>query len=143
MQTRELIAADRRRSCSGPRAVLAVRREIVIVGEAGDGQEAVCLVATPCRSSHARQGSCWGRSWAVGLDDLASRGKKKEVDWCEEWSSAARWILYDGEVALSWGEVETKHPSHSISEALLDSLYSIHVDRSLQPRVDTSLGMEV
>ncbi len=48
MQTRVLIANDRRPSRSGLRAVLAVRPEIVIVGEAADGQEAVRLVAE-CR----------------------------------------------------------------------------------------------
>jgi two-component system response regulator NreC len=44
MQTRVLIADDRRRSRSGLRAVLALRPEIEIVGEAADGQEAVRLV---------------------------------------------------------------------------------------------------
>jgi len=48
MQTRVLIADDRRPSRSRLRAVLAVRPEIVIVGEAADGQEAVRLVAE-CR----------------------------------------------------------------------------------------------
>ena len=44
IQTRVLIADDRRRSRSGLRAVLALRPEIEIVGEAADGQEAVRLV---------------------------------------------------------------------------------------------------
>jgi len=44
MQTRVLIADDRRRSHSGLRAVLDLRPEIEIVGEAADGQEAVRLV---------------------------------------------------------------------------------------------------
>jgi DNA-binding NarL/FixJ family response regulator len=48
MQTRVLIADDRPRSRSGLRAVLALRPEIEIVGEAADGQEAVRLVAE-CR----------------------------------------------------------------------------------------------
>jgi len=48
MQTRVLIADDRPRSRSGLRAVLALRPEIEIVGEAADGQEAVRLV-TECR----------------------------------------------------------------------------------------------
>jgi DNA-binding NarL/FixJ family response regulator len=48
MQTRVLIADDRPRSRSGLRAVLALRPEIEIVGEAADGQEAVRLVAQ-CR----------------------------------------------------------------------------------------------
>jgi DNA-binding NarL/FixJ family response regulator len=48
MQTRVLIADDRLRSRSGLRAVLALRPEIEIVGEAADGQEAVRLVAE-CR----------------------------------------------------------------------------------------------
>jgi DNA-binding NarL/FixJ family response regulator len=43
--TRVLIADDRPRSRSGLRAVLSVRPEIEIVGEAADGQEAVRLVA--------------------------------------------------------------------------------------------------
>jgi len=43
-QTRVLIADDRPRSRSGLRAVLALRPEIEIVGEAADGQEAVRLV---------------------------------------------------------------------------------------------------
>jgi DNA-binding NarL/FixJ family response regulator len=47
-QTRVLIADDRLRSRSGLRAVLALRPEIEIVGEAADGQEAVRLVAE-CR----------------------------------------------------------------------------------------------
>ena len=38
MQTRVLIADDRRPSGSGLRVVLAVGPEIVIVGEAADGQ---------------------------------------------------------------------------------------------------------
>ena len=42
--TRVLIADDRPRSRSGLRAVLAVRPEIEIVGEAADGQEALRLV---------------------------------------------------------------------------------------------------
>jgi len=42
--TRVLIADDRPRSRSGLRAVLALRPEIEIVGEAADGQEAVRLV---------------------------------------------------------------------------------------------------
>jgi len=42
--TRVLIADDRPRSRSGLRAVLAVRPEIEIVGEAADGREAVRLV---------------------------------------------------------------------------------------------------
>jgi DNA-binding NarL/FixJ family response regulator len=42
--TRVLIADDRLRSRSGLRAVLAVRPEIEIVGEAADGREAVRLV---------------------------------------------------------------------------------------------------
>jgi len=45
MQTSVLIADDRPRSRSGLRAVLALRPEIDIVGEAADGQEAVRLVA--------------------------------------------------------------------------------------------------
>ena len=44
MQTRVLIADDRPRSRSGLKAVLALRPEIEIVGEAADGQEAVRLV---------------------------------------------------------------------------------------------------
>lgn len=44
MQTRVLIADDRRPSRSGLRAVLTVRPEIEIVGEAADGREAVQLV---------------------------------------------------------------------------------------------------
>jgi DNA-binding NarL/FixJ family response regulator len=44
MQTRVLIADDRPRSRSGLRAVLALRPEIEIVGEAADGREAVRLV---------------------------------------------------------------------------------------------------
>ena len=44
MQTRVLIADDRPRSRSGLKAVLALRPEIEIVGEAVDGQEAVRLV---------------------------------------------------------------------------------------------------
>jgi len=48
MQTKVLIADDRPRSRSGLRAVLALRPEIEIVGEAADGQEAVRLVAE-CR----------------------------------------------------------------------------------------------
>jgi DNA-binding NarL/FixJ family response regulator len=43
-RTRVLIADDRRRSRSGLRAVLALRPEIEIVGEAADGEEAVRLV---------------------------------------------------------------------------------------------------
>ena len=43
--TRVLIADDRPRSRSGLRAVLALRPEIEIVGEAADGQEALRLVA--------------------------------------------------------------------------------------------------
>jgi YesN/AraC family two-component response regulator len=45
MQTRVLIADDRPRSRRGLKAVLALRPEIEIVGEAADGQEAVRLVA--------------------------------------------------------------------------------------------------
>ncbi len=78
MQTRVLIADDRRPSRSGLRGVLAVRPEIVIVGEAADGQEAVRLMATPSWSSDARRRNCWGRSWTVRVDDLASHRKKKE-----------------------------------------------------------------
>jgi DNA-binding NarL/FixJ family response regulator len=48
MQTRVLIADDRPRSRGGLKAVLALRPEIEIVGEAADGQEAVRLVAE-CR----------------------------------------------------------------------------------------------
>jgi DNA-binding NarL/FixJ family response regulator len=44
MQTRVLIADDRPRSRSGLKAVLALRPEIEIVGEAADGQEGVRLV---------------------------------------------------------------------------------------------------
>jgi DNA-binding NarL/FixJ family response regulator len=44
MQTRVLIADDRPRSRSGLKAVLALRPEIEIVGEAADGQEALRLV---------------------------------------------------------------------------------------------------
>ena len=44
MQTRVLIADDRPRSRSGLKAVLALRPEIGVVGEAADGQEAVRLV---------------------------------------------------------------------------------------------------
>jgi len=44
MQARVLIADDRPRSRSGLRAVLALRPEIEIAGEAADGQEAVRLV---------------------------------------------------------------------------------------------------
>jgi DNA-binding NarL/FixJ family response regulator len=48
MQTKVLIADDRPRSRSGLRAVLALRPEIEIVGEAADGQEGVRLMAE-CR----------------------------------------------------------------------------------------------
>jgi len=51
------------------------------------------------------------------------------VDFCEESGSAALLILYDGKVVLSWGEIDTKYPSHSIRKALLNSLYGIYVDR--------------
>jgi DNA-binding NarL/FixJ family response regulator len=44
MQTRVLIADDRPRSRSGLRALLDLRAEIVVVGEAANGQEAVRLV---------------------------------------------------------------------------------------------------
>jgi DNA-binding NarL/FixJ family response regulator len=44
MQTRVLIADDRPRSRSGLKAMLALRPEIEIVGEAADGQEALRLV---------------------------------------------------------------------------------------------------
>jgi CubicO group peptidase (beta-lactamase class C family) len=61
------------------------------------------------------------------------------VDFCEERGSAALMILYDGKVALSWGEVETKHPSHSIRKALLNSLYGIYVDRG---EIDLEMTLE-
>jgi chemotaxis response regulator CheB len=48
MPTSALIADDRRRSRSGLRAVLALRPEIELVGEAVDGQEALRLLAE-CR----------------------------------------------------------------------------------------------
>jgi CubicO group peptidase (beta-lactamase class C family) len=51
------------------------------------------------------------------------------VDFCEKSGSAALLMLYDGKVVLSWGEVETKYPIHSIRKALLNSLYGIHVER--------------
>jgi CubicO group peptidase (beta-lactamase class C family) len=51
------------------------------------------------------------------------------VDFCKEWGSAALLILHDGKVVLSWGEVETKYPVHSIRKALLNSLYGIYVER--------------
>jgi CubicO group peptidase (beta-lactamase class C family) len=51
------------------------------------------------------------------------------VDFCQESGSAALLILYDGKVVLSWGEVETKYPIHSIRKALLNSLYGIYVER--------------
>lgn len=51
------------------------------------------------------------------------------VDFCKESGSAALLILHDGKVALSWGEVDTKYPIHSIRKALLNSLYGIHVER--------------
>jgi DNA-binding NarL/FixJ family response regulator len=44
MQCRVLIADDRPRSRSGLRALLDLRPEIVVVGEAADGREAVRLV---------------------------------------------------------------------------------------------------
>jgi DNA-binding NarL/FixJ family response regulator len=44
MQTRVLIADDRARSRSGMRALLDLQPEIVVVGEAEDGREAVRLV---------------------------------------------------------------------------------------------------
>lgn len=44
MQTRVLIADDRPRSRSGLRALLDLRPEIVVVGEAADGRDAVQLV---------------------------------------------------------------------------------------------------
>ena len=44
MQTRVLIADDRPRSRSGLKALLALRSEIQVVGEAANGQEAVRLV---------------------------------------------------------------------------------------------------
>jgi DNA-binding NarL/FixJ family response regulator len=44
MQMRVLIADDRPRSRSGLRALLDLRPEIVVVGEAADGREAVRLV---------------------------------------------------------------------------------------------------
>jgi CubicO group peptidase (beta-lactamase class C family) len=67
----------------------------------------------------------------VSPEDAGLSAEKLDaiVDFCEESGSAALLILYDGKVALSWGEVETKYPSHSIRKALLNSLYGIHVDR--------------
>ena len=44
IKTRVLIADDRPRSRSGLRAVLALRPDIEIVGEAADGQEALRMV---------------------------------------------------------------------------------------------------
>jgi hypothetical protein len=76
-QVRLLIADDRRPSRSGLSVVLAVRPEIVIVGEAADGQEAV-RVAAPSWSSDARRRNCWKRSWTRREDDLACHRKKKE-----------------------------------------------------------------
>jgi hypothetical protein len=78
MQTKVLIADDRRPSNSGRRVVLAVRPEIVIVGEVADGQEAVRLVAGPSWSSDVRRRNCWGRSWTVRVDDPATHRKKRE-----------------------------------------------------------------
>jgi len=78
IKTRVLIADDRRLSRSGLRVVLAVRPEIVIVGEVADGQEAVRLVAAPSWSSEVRRRNCWGRSWTVRVDDPATHRKKKE-----------------------------------------------------------------
>jgi CubicO group peptidase (beta-lactamase class C family) len=60
---------------------------------------------------------------------LSSEKLDSIVDFCEESGSAALLILYDGKVVLSWGEVETKYPSHSIRKALLNSLYGIYVER--------------
>jgi CubicO group peptidase (beta-lactamase class C family) len=61
------------------------------------------------------------------------------VDFCEDKGSAALLVLYDGKVVLSWGEVETKYPSHSIRKALLNSLYGIYVDRG---EIDLDMTME-
>jgi DNA-binding NarL/FixJ family response regulator len=46
MLMRVLIADDRSRSRSGLRALLAMKPDLTVVGEAADGQEAVDLVAT-------------------------------------------------------------------------------------------------
>lgn len=61
------------------------------------------------------------------------------VDFCEESGSAALLILYDGKVVLSWGEVETKYPIHSIRKALLNSLYGIYLERG---EIDLDMTLE-
>ena len=47
----------------------------------------------------------------------------------EKIKSAAVMVLYDGKVFISWGNVATKYPIHSIRKPLLNALYGIYWGR--------------
>ncbi len=91
----------------------------------------VMLVSLLIGCSHPANSDRIGVFETISPDDAGLSMEKLDeiVDFCEESGSAALLILYDGKVALSWGEVETKYLIHSIRKALLNSLYGIYVER--------------
>jgi CubicO group peptidase (beta-lactamase class C family) len=63
----------------------------------------------------------------VAPEDVGWSSKKLEEAkaFAEKINSAAVMVLYDGKVFISWGNVATKYPIHSIRKPLLSALYGI------------------
>jgi CubicO group peptidase (beta-lactamase class C family) len=67
----------------------------------------------------------------VAPEDVGWSSQKLEQAkaFAEKINSAAVMVLYDGKVFISWGNVATKYPIHSIRKPLLSALYGIYLGR--------------
>ena len=67
----------------------------------------------------------------VAPEDVGWSSEKLEEAraFAEKIKSAAVMVLYDGKVFISWGNVMTKYPIHSIRKPLLSALYGIYWGR--------------
>jgi CubicO group peptidase (beta-lactamase class C family) len=70
--------------------------------------------------------------WASPEEAGYSPDKLEAIEaYLEEIGSAAFLMLDGDKVVMSWGEVETEYPIHSIRKALVSALYGILVDRGV------------
>lgn len=105
----------------------------------------VCTVSVACSDAPA--------SVLVAVDSLvyltseqagfSSAALAEAEDYAEQIGSAAVIALHDNRVFFKWGDVDRKYLVHSIRKSLLNSLYSLYVERGVIDTASTLAELEI
>ena len=115
---------NRKTGITDPNFLNFLKRAAILIGS-------LCFVALSICAETPQD-----RDKKAGLEVIApeeagwsSKKLEEAKAFAEKINSAAVMVLYDGKVFISWGNVTTKYPIHSIRKPFLSALYGIYWGR--------------